>query len=142
MAITRRHFALTCAAALHNSIAGSQGSVRLLRVPQGGIQPQAATGDRGTLHLIYFAGDPKNGDIFYVTSRDGGASFSQPLRVNSQPGSAIALGTIRGAQVALGRRGRIHVAWNGSQMAEPKGPMNPDYHQSGSPMLYTRLNDD
>jgi hypothetical protein len=57
------------------------------------------------------------------------------MRVNSQPGSAIAAGTIRGAQIALGKAGRVHVAWNGSGRAIPKGP------GGGAPMLYARLND-
>lgn len=117
--------------------------VRLLRVPAGGIQPQAVADARGAVHLIYFAGDPRHGDIFYVRSFDGGNDFSAPVRVNSQPGSAIALGTIRGAQMAVGRAGRVHVAWNGSAVAEPKGPVNPKdpAHREGAPMLYSRSND-
>src|SRR5205814_404532 len=58
--------------------------------------------------------------------------FSPPVRVNSQPGSAVATGTIRGAQIALGQGGRIHVAWNGSQKARPVNPIK------GAPMLYAR----
>jgi len=58
------------------------------------------------------------------------------LRVNSQPSSAVAMGTIRGAHLAIGRKGRVHVAWNGSmKTARPKNPT------MGSPMLYSRLND-
>jgi hypothetical protein len=67
--------------------------------------------------------------------------FSRPLRVNSQQGSANAVGTIRGGQIALGRNGRIHVAWNGSSSALPLGPINPESGKPGSPMLYTRLDD-
>ena len=69
--------------------------VKMVRVPDAGIQPQAAVDDKGVIHLIYFKGDPAKGDIFYVHSADGGATFSAPVRVNSQPGSAIAIGTIR-----------------------------------------------
>src|SRR5262249_27151182 len=57
------------------------------------------------------------------------------IRVNSQPGSAVATGTIRGAQLAIGRSGRVHVAWNGSRQAEPLGP------NGSMPMLYARLDD-
>jgi hypothetical protein len=57
------------------------------------------------------------------------------LRVNSQDGSAIAIGTIRGGQLAIGKNGRVHVAWNGSGQALPKNPI------AGVPMLYARLND-
>ncbi|MBV9468343.1 MAG: exo-alpha-sialidase, partial [Abitibacteriaceae bacterium] len=86
-------------------------------------------------HLIYYKGDPKSGDIFYVRQQPGDAAFSTPIRVNSQPGSAISMGTIRGAQISIGRNDRVHVAWNGSGTAEPKGP------NDSSPMLYTRLNE-
>ena len=79
------------------------------RVPDGGIQPEAAIDSRGVLHLLYFAGEPAGGDLFYVRSNDLGATFSTPIRFNSQPGSAIATGKIRGGQLALGER-RLHVA--------------------------------
>ena len=51
--------------------------------------------------------------------------------MNSEPRAAIAAGTIRGAQLALGRNGRVHVAWNGN--SAPKS-------ERGAPMLYARLN--
>jgi hypothetical protein len=106
--------------------------VRVLEVPEGGIQPQAAIDDRGVIHLVFFKGDPAGGDLFYSRLESGVERFSSPVRVNSQPGSAIAIGTIRGGQVAVGRGGRIHVAWNGSNGARPRNP------SGGSPMLYTR----
>ena len=115
--------------------------IGFVRVPQGGIQPQAVIDSRGIMHLVYFSGDPKQGDVFYVHSNDNGATFSTPLRVNSQPGSAIAMGTIRGAQIAVGKNGRVHVAWNGSGIARPEGVLNPEAGKPGSPMLYARLDD-
>ena len=57
----------------------------------------------GIVHLIYYKGDAGHGDLFYIRSRDEGATFSAPIRVNSQEGSAIAAGTIRGGQIAVGR---------------------------------------
>jgi hypothetical protein len=115
--------------------------VSIRRVPEGGLQPQIAVEPNGAIHLIYFSGDPKGGNLFYVQSAAGGEAFSRPLRVNSQEGSVIALGAIRGGQIALGRNGRVHVAWNGSSSALPLGQMNPESGKRGSPMLYTRLND-
>jgi hypothetical protein len=116
-----------------------------LRLPDGGLQPQAAFDAEGVLHLVYYKGEAAKGDLYYVRSSDG-AAFSQPLRVNSQPESAVAAGTIRGAQLALGEGGRVHVAWNGSTVAEPKGPLNPeqpaDSPHNGLPMLYARLNNE
>jgi hypothetical protein len=115
--------------------------VVLLRVPDRGIQPQAAVDAEGVVHLIYFKGEPLTGDVFYARSRDG-VEFSRPIRVNSQAGSAIAVGNIRGAHLALGKNGRVHVAWNGSQKASPKVPgkaQSPAWMLT--PMLYTRLDD-
>ena len=100
--------------------------VKLVRTPNGGIQPQAAIDSNGVVHLIYFKGKAAAGDIFYVRQEPGQENFSEPMRVNSPKGTAMAVGTIRGAQMALGRNGRVHVAWNGRDC---------------SAMLYTRLND-
>src|SRR5437762_10013328 len=77
-------------------------AVHLIRTPDGGIQPQAVVDPHGTVHLVYLKGDPGGCDVFYVCRRRGQASFSQPIRVNSQPGSAIAIGPVRGAQLAVG----------------------------------------
>jgi len=108
--------------------------IRTMRVPDGGIQPQvAAQGD--TIHLIYFTGDPKAGDVNYARSTDGGRTFAKAIRVNSEPASALAVGTVRGPRMAVGKDGRVHVAWMGSDRATPRGPGN------SVPMLYTRLND-
>jgi len=122
-------------------LAGAQASsvfgaeVRLQRAPAGALQPQAAMDAQGTLHLVYLKGEPKGCDVFYSRRARGAEGFTPPLRVNSQPGSAVAVGTIRGAQLALGKGGRVHVAWNGSQQATPKPPTQ------SAPLLYTRMTD-
>jgi hypothetical protein len=116
--------------------------VTFVRVPHDGIQPEAAVDARGVLHLLYFAGDPHAGNLFYVRSTDFGATFSRPVRVNSESGSAIATGTIRGGQLAVGRNGIVHVAWNGSDTATPRGLVNPAMGRPSAPFLYTRSNAD
>jgi hypothetical protein len=138
---TRREFLIRAAAApvLCASAAVSE-PVRVLSVPDNGIQPQIALAENG-FHLAYFSGDPKHGDVFYARSDDFGRTFSSRSRVNSQAGSVIAIGSIRGAQISVGKRNRVHVAWNGSDVAEPRGPVNPEAGTPGSPMLYARLND-
>lgn len=100
------------------------------------MQPQVSFDDSGRLHLVYFSGEPQQGDLSYKVSKDGGTTFSRAIRVNSGQGSAIATGTIRGAQMAAGKNGRIHVAWNGS---DSDGPLNPDSGKRGMPMLYARM---
>lgn len=109
--------------------------VTVTRLPPGGVQPDVVTDARGIVHLIYLGGDPKAADVYYATSSDGGQTFGRPTRVNSQPGSAIAVGTIRGAQLAIGRDGRVHVVWNGSSTA---ATARPGGNASGMPLLYTR----
>lgn len=114
--------------------ADSAPQVRLMRVPHGGVQPQALMDAVGTLHLVYLEGDPKACDVMYARRLARRTNFCMAVRVNSTPGSAIAIGTVRGAQLALGRNGRVNVAWNGSDRVStsPAG---------ATPMLYSRLND-
>ncbi|HYN09734.1 MAG TPA: hypothetical protein VES67_20295 [Vicinamibacterales bacterium] len=122
---------VTAARSIHHS---RDDVVRLVRLPPGGIQPQAAVDDKGVVHVVYFAGEPAAGDLFYAQLANDG-TFSKAIRVNSEAGSAIATGTVRGARLAVGRPGRVHVAWNGSSRATPKTT-------SGStPMLYARMNE-
>ena len=124
---------LLCTATLFAAAGTTQTpNISVIRVPNGGIQPEAVMDAGGTLHLLYYQGDRMHGDLFYVRSSDTGVSWSKALRVNSKPGAAIARGSIRGGQIAVGQDGRIHIAWNGS---------SPESEQRGAPMLYSRLND-
>lgn len=107
-------------------------SVDLIRTPEGGIQPQAAVDRDGVLHLIYFKGDPAGGNIFYTRSEDQGRTFAASMRVNSIANSAVAMGNMRGAKLAIGPNGRVHAAWNGA------AAFNSD---RGAPLFYTRQND-
>src|SRR4051794_10144497 len=122
------------------SAMNSNVAVALVRVPQGGIQPEATVDAHGTLHLLYFAGEARGGNLFYARSTDYGRTFSTPIRVNGQEGSAIATGTIRGGQLAVGRSGRVHVVWNGSDGASPRGLVNPASGKAEAPFLYSRSN--
>jgi hypothetical protein len=123
------------ATGVDDAIPGS-GPVQILKTPHSGIQPQAVMDADGTLHLIYFAGDPAQGNLFYVRREANQDRFSAPVRVNSQAGSVVAIGSIRGGQIAIGKGKRIHVAWNGARGAKPENPAG------GSPMLYARSTSD
>lgn len=130
-----------CPAALLGSRASGQPApagrerIEILKTPNGGIQPQAVTDTHGKLHLLYFKGEPGGGDLFYVAREAGKIEWSAPLRVNSEPGTAVAMGTIRGGQLALGKNDRVHVVWFGSSKASERGP------EKSAPLLYSRLND-
>jgi len=123
-----------------SSVVTTHPVVTLVRVPGNGIQPEAVVDGRGVLHVLYFAGEARGGNLFYIRSSDFGVTFSPPIRVNNQAGSAIATGTIRGGQLAV-RAGRIHVAWNGSDSAMPRGLVNPASGQPSAPFLYARSNE-
>ncbi|MEW6304333.1 MAG: hypothetical protein AB1705_12720 [Verrucomicrobiota bacterium] len=129
---------MVCMVALLSAGAAFAGPlVSVERAPEGGLQPQAVVDDKGTVHLVYLKGlngEWKSCDILYVRREAGKKEFSQPIRVNSQAGSATAGGTIRGAQIAVGRNGRAHVAWNGPHVHGQKDA-------PPAPMLYSRLND-
>jgi hypothetical protein len=94
--------------------------VEVRRLPAGAMQPVAAKDNAGTVHLIWLQGDPASCDVWYQKLPGGETNGPAPVRVNRQPGSAIASGTIRGAQLAVGRGGRVHVAWNGSSTGVAK----------------------
>src|SRR5258708_1238172 len=118
--VMMNRFVLLCLLALAaNGATDRPDPVSIRRVPNGGLQPQIALQADGTIHMIYFSGDPKGGNLFYVRSADSGKTFSTPMRVNSQEGSAIAIGTIRGRQIAVGGDARVHVSWHASSTALP-----------------------
>jgi hypothetical protein len=108
--------------------------ITLLRTPHEGIQPQTVLDHNNVLHMIYFKGDAAAGDIEYVKRGPAASDFSQPIRVNSGPRSAVAIGSVRGPQLAVGRNGRAFVIWFGPQTpaADPDSTM---------PVYFARLND-
>jgi hypothetical protein len=88
--------------------------VELLSLPAGGIQPQAATDASGVVHVVFFMGPAAGGNLFYMRRQSDTDGFSTPIRVNSVAGSALATGSVRGGQLAVGANGRVHVAWYGA----------------------------
>ncbi len=106
------------------------------RLPEGGIQAQAAVDSKGTVHVVFFKGPPEAGDLYYShwSAVAGPAAAMGPVRVNSEPHTATAIGSIRTEQIAIGKDDRIHIVWNG---IAPKGnkPYAPLY------MAYARMND-
>lgn len=106
--------------------------VKTERVPEQGVQPQIARGSDGTLHLVYLIGDAGACDVRYTTKPPGGSAWTSAITVNSEPHSAIAAGTIRGAQLALGRDDTVHVVWNGSTKGAPPRSPAPLYYSQCS----------
>lgn len=115
--------------------------VHLIRTPDSGIQPQIAIGPNGTRHLLYYKGEPRNGDLFYSSCSRDKAAFEPGIKVNSIAGAACAFGNMRGGQIAMSPDGRIHIAWNGSEAAAEHLGESRQVHP-GEPMLYTRSNAD
>ena len=92
--------------------------VQVESLPESGIQPQAIVTAAGVVHLVYLKGDPKACDIRHTTRRAEGGVWTAPVTVNSEPRSATAMGTIRGAQIALGKDDSVQVIWNVSNNSE------------------------
>ncbi len=105
--------------------------VRPERVPEGGLQPDALVDAQGRVHLIYLSGDPKAADIHCVSRESGRGEWSRPQTVNSEAGAAVALGSVRGARLAVGGSGILHVVWNGSSKV-------PATASGSAPLLYSR----
>lgn len=110
--------------------------VALTRLPEGAIQPQAVVDSHGVVHLVCFLGKPEGGDLYYsrYPVLKGPEAASPPIRVNSVPGSATAIGSIRCEQVAIGKGDRVHVVWNG--LVHVEGKPYPAMH-----LAYTRMAD-
>ncbi len=104
--------------------------VQIHRLPEGAVQPQTAVGPDGSVHLVYLTGAPEASDVKYAVRPAGSAVFEPVQTVNHQPGSAIAIGTIRGPRLAVSRDGTVHVLWNGSSKAVPQPT-------GSSPVLYS-----
>ncbi|MBK8090559.1 MAG: exo-alpha-sialidase [Verrucomicrobiaceae bacterium] len=109
-----------------------QVQVQVESLPEPGIQPQVIVTSTGLVHLVYLKGDSKACDIRYASRRADGGAWSAPITVNSEPRSAIAAGTIRGAQVALGKDGSVQVIWNGNTGGKKDMMMR-------APLLHARL---
>ena len=110
----------------------SAAEVRLERLPNGGVQPQIAMETDGTAHLVWLEGDASAADIMYQRRPLSAGSLAVPVRVNSLPGSAIAMGTVRGAQIALDSKGTPHIVWVGSKTSATQSA-------PGAPLLYSRF---
>jgi hypothetical protein len=106
--------------------------VRLERVPENGVQPQVAVEAGGKVHLVYLTGRPEAADVHYSVRDAGKLDWGQPVLVNGDSHSAVAMGTIRGAQLALGGHSVVHFVWNGR--AEKNA-------YATAPLYYTRLVD-
>jgi len=111
------------------------GRVRLVRVPDGGIQPQALVDSNGDVELLFFRGKPGGGSLFVAKSSDGARNFSAARPVNGATSCAIATGTVRSARFVLGRGDSLHVVWMGGDGAQPRAP------HDATPLLYSRLLD-
>lgn len=110
-------FCLLLSASMH-------AQVQVESIPESGIQPQVIVTSAGVVHLVFLKGDPKACDIRHTTLCVEGGEWTTPVTVNSKPRSAIAAGTIRGAQIALGKDGQIVTGLMDATTAQKIGPKN------------------
>ena len=80
----------------------------VVSTPNGGAVPDAEVAADGAVHLAYV----KDHDVFYVKSADSGATWSVPLAVNSEHGTAHPPNTFRGPDIVWNEmQSAVHVAW-------------------------------
>lgn len=91
----------------------AKGEIRVEAVPEGGLQAEAAVDPDGRVHLVYLRGDPKAAEVRY-TWRQGDGPWQAGQTLSSRTAPGLAIGSIRGPQLALGARGAVHVIWNGA----------------------------
>jgi hypothetical protein len=93
-----------------------------VRAPQAAEVPEVVLDSKGILHMTYGQGGP--GDGYYAQSRDGGKTFTKPVRLNRSP-DTVTTGMERGPKVVVGKDGAIHVVWLG-------------YYKKGGGVWHTR----
>jgi hypothetical protein len=127
-------FGISASANVAATSALPRAPVAIVALPAGGIQPQAVVDANDAIHVVFFRGNASGGDLYYAKRSADGNHLSEPVRINSIEGSALATGSVRGAQIALGRNGFVHVAWHGSKATgEVTG--------TDAPMWYSRSAD-
>src|SRR5438552_781501 len=85
----------------------TSGRVRVLKAPDGGIQPQAAIDAKGTVHLVYFRGEPGR-RMWVARSTDDGANFAaEEPAFEKETGACACCGT----RALADRRGRLYVLY-------------------------------
>ncbi len=52
--------------------------MKVSRLPNEGFQPQVAAEERGVLHMVYYSGDARAGELSYVRSTDRARFFGLP----------------------------------------------------------------
>jgi hypothetical protein len=83
-------------------------------VPSRGDCAHLVSGEGGTLHLVYAHWEDardsyKDGNVYYLSSPDGGLSWSSPVRISEISDSGqITAGAPR---LAIDHIGRLHVVW-------------------------------
>ncbi len=82
--------------------------VRRVRLEDGAGSPHAARDAAGALHIVY----GRERAAWYVRLEPKGREVGEPVRV-SPPGVEVEVGMERGPRIAVGREGRLHVAWMG-----------------------------
>lgn len=112
--------------------AGAVGQVLVERVPGDGLVADIAVGPGGTVHLVSVEGTPDAGDVMYRHRASSATAWSAPMRVNRTAGAGLAIGAVRGPRIVEGRRGLVHVLWNGSSKVTTD-------QKRGAPLLYARI---
>ena len=98
-----RILALLLSPVLFSPIVSAEPKVTTVKLPHGGIRPQAAIDKEGVVHIIQ--SDSKvRGELIYVRQEPGKQAFSRPIKVLRNAARMAA-----GYNMTVGKDGRVHV---------------------------------
>ena len=104
--LRRLAYLLPAALLLCASLSWAETEVRVLPAPDRALVPDVVMDQAGVLHMVYALDET----AYYVRSTDNGATFTPPVKVNSEGTVGQKMGE-RGPKLAVGGDGVIHVVW-------------------------------
>lgn len=101
-----------------------------VRLPNGALQPRAETANDGATQIVFLEGNPQACEVKLASlSRTG--VLSAPMTISSPSSQAVAMGTVRGPSLAIGKDGVRFVLWHGKNGSASGG--------KGSALFFTRV---
>lgn len=140
-----RVFVLLLSLVLFTSLSFAGPKVTTVKLPYGGIRPQAAIDSAGVVHIIQ-ADSKSKGELIYVKQVAGQEQFSEPIMVLRE-----AAGMAAAYNMTVGRDGRVHVLTRPNPRYSKKALGAKEYDAMFSSkarffvlkyMLHSRLNDE
>ena len=73
----------------------------------------------GRIYAAYFKSENEGGNLYVVSSDDGGKTFSEPVRVNHVKDSVVINAQWSAPGMGVGQNGEVHLVWYDADYSEP-----------------------